>query len=193
MTYFADKAPIKLAENRSALSTPVTSSVVARNRPLVTVDLRGVAYAASRISSTLKGSTKQFGWLQAPATKISFPFSRIMIPATIRISNFRIWLPSGMVPPMTNREEGFRLTREAKNPHKVAGDGFRATLGFYRECPGPPVCGKNCSSKYRAADQPRRNHYWSIGKPNANLGHLRICCTPGEIEQQSSTALQPSL
>jgi hypothetical protein len=68
MTYFADKAPIKLADNRSALSTPVTSSVVARNRPLMTVDLRGVAYAASRISSTLKGSTKQFGWLQAPAT-----------------------------------------------------------------------------------------------------------------------------
>jgi hypothetical protein len=26
-------------------------------------------YAASRISSNLKGSTKQFGWLQAPATK----------------------------------------------------------------------------------------------------------------------------
>jgi len=34
----------------------------------MTVDLRGAAYAASRISSTLKGSTKQFGWLQAPAT-----------------------------------------------------------------------------------------------------------------------------
>jgi hypothetical protein len=65
MTYFADKAPIKLADNRSALSTPVTSSVVARNRPLMTVDLRGVAYAANRISFTLKGSTKQFGWLQA--------------------------------------------------------------------------------------------------------------------------------
>ena len=28
MTYFADKAPNKLAENRSALSTPDTSSVV---------------------------------------------------------------------------------------------------------------------------------------------------------------------
>jgi hypothetical protein len=35
----------------------------------MTVDLRGAAYAASRISSTLKGTTKQFGWLQAPATK----------------------------------------------------------------------------------------------------------------------------
>jgi hypothetical protein len=31
-----------------------------------------VVYAASRISSNLKGSTKQFGWLQAPATNISF-------------------------------------------------------------------------------------------------------------------------
>src|SRR6202048_3012597 len=33
------------------------------------VDLRGAAYAASRISSTLKGSTKQFGWLQALTTE----------------------------------------------------------------------------------------------------------------------------
>jgi hypothetical protein len=32
------------------------------------VDLGGAAYAASRISPTLKGSTKQFGWLQAIAT-----------------------------------------------------------------------------------------------------------------------------
>jgi hypothetical protein len=39
----------------------------------MTVDLRGAAYAASRISSTLKGSTKQFGWLQASATKLSLP------------------------------------------------------------------------------------------------------------------------
>jgi hypothetical protein len=54
----------------------------------VTVDLRGAAYAASRINSPLKGSTKQFGWLQAPATKKSF-LSRISAsPATIRIDNF---------------------------------------------------------------------------------------------------------
>ena len=33
----------------------------------MTFDLLGV-YATSRISSNLKGSTKQFGWLQAPAT-----------------------------------------------------------------------------------------------------------------------------
>src|SRR5260370_36156763 len=51
----------------------------------MTVDLRGVAYAASRISSTLKGSTKQFGWLQAPATKISFLSIISANPATIRI------------------------------------------------------------------------------------------------------------
>jgi hypothetical protein len=37
----------------------------------MTVDLRGAAYAASRISSMLKGNTKQFGWLQAAATKRS--------------------------------------------------------------------------------------------------------------------------
>ena len=43
------------------------------NRTLMTVDLRSVAYAASRISSTLKGSTKQFGWLQAFVTSISSP------------------------------------------------------------------------------------------------------------------------
>jgi hypothetical protein len=29
-----------------------------------------VVYAASRISSNLKGSTKQFGWLQGSATKL---------------------------------------------------------------------------------------------------------------------------
>jgi hypothetical protein len=39
-----------------------------RQSCIVTVDLRGAAYAASRISSTLRGSTNQFGWLQAPAT-----------------------------------------------------------------------------------------------------------------------------
>jgi hypothetical protein len=33
------------------------------------------AYAASRISSNLKGTTKQFGWFQAPATKKSFAFN----------------------------------------------------------------------------------------------------------------------
>ena len=32
MTYFADKAPNKLAENRSALSTPNTSSVAKCSR-----------------------------------------------------------------------------------------------------------------------------------------------------------------
>jgi hypothetical protein len=31
------------------------------------------AYSASRISSNLKGSTKQFGWLQASATMGSVP------------------------------------------------------------------------------------------------------------------------
>jgi hypothetical protein len=46
---------------------------------------RGAAYAASRISSTLKGSTKQFGWLQAPATKTSLPSATSANPATIRI------------------------------------------------------------------------------------------------------------
>ena len=51
----------------------------------MTVDLRGAAYAASRISSTLKGSTKQFGWLQASATKnYSAPMSSDYA-ATIRI------------------------------------------------------------------------------------------------------------
>ena len=38
------------------------------------------AHAASRISSRLKGKTKQFGWLRAPATKIFFPFSNIHEP-----------------------------------------------------------------------------------------------------------------
>ena len=42
-------------------------------------------YAARRISSNLKGSTKQFGWLQASATKISFLSPTSANPATIRI------------------------------------------------------------------------------------------------------------
>ncbi len=51
----------------------------------MTVDLRGAAYAASRISSTLKGSTKQFGWLQASATTNYSPPVSYKYPATIRI------------------------------------------------------------------------------------------------------------
>jgi hypothetical protein len=55
----------------------------------VTVDLRGAAYAASRISSTLNGSTKQFGWLQATATRNhSAPISS-EYPATIRIDSLQ--------------------------------------------------------------------------------------------------------
>ena len=37
-------------------------------------------YAATRISSNLKGSTKQFGWLQASATESLFRFSRFPMP-----------------------------------------------------------------------------------------------------------------
>jgi hypothetical protein len=37
-------------------------------------------YAASQISSSLKGSTKQFGWLQAPATKTIFPINNFREP-----------------------------------------------------------------------------------------------------------------
>jgi hypothetical protein len=47
----------------------------ATNDPLMTVDLRGAAYAAIRISSMLEGSTKQFGWLQASATNKFFLLS----------------------------------------------------------------------------------------------------------------------
>ena len=43
------------------------------------------AYAASRISSNLKGTTKQFGWLQAAATKVYFLLITSANPATIRI------------------------------------------------------------------------------------------------------------
>jgi len=53
----------------------------------MTVD-RGAAYAASRISSTLKGSTKQFGWLQAVATKVFSLSITSANPATIRICDF---------------------------------------------------------------------------------------------------------
>ena len=38
------------------------------------------AYAASRISSNLKGTTKQFGWLQASATKDFLPPQQPRLP-----------------------------------------------------------------------------------------------------------------
>jgi hypothetical protein len=50
----------------------------------MTVDLRGTAYAASRMSSTLKGSTKQFGWLQASATRSYAAPTSCDYPVTIR-------------------------------------------------------------------------------------------------------------
>jgi hypothetical protein len=55
----------------------------------MTVDLRGAAYAASRISSTLKSSTKQFGWLQASATKVS---SLSITSANLQPSEFVIFV-----------------------------------------------------------------------------------------------------
>src|SRR6266852_5461541 len=45
----------------------------------------GSFYAANWISSNLKGSTKQFGWLQASATKVSSLSITSANPATIRI------------------------------------------------------------------------------------------------------------
>ena len=55
----------------SAFKRACSDWLVAWNHPLMTVDLRGAGYAASRISSGVKGNTKQFGWLQASATKTS--------------------------------------------------------------------------------------------------------------------------
>ena len=52
----------------------------------MTVDLRGATYSASRI---IKGRTKQFGWLQAPATNyrtcltIQFTFPVTMRPKVL--------------------------------------------------------------------------------------------------------------
>jgi hypothetical protein len=45
----------------------------------VTFGLLGV-YAANRINSNLKGNTKQFGWLQAPATQNSFRLNNFYRP-----------------------------------------------------------------------------------------------------------------
>jgi hypothetical protein len=45
------------------------------------------AYAASRISSNLKGSTKQFGWLQASAIRNYSAAIGSEHPATIRIDS----------------------------------------------------------------------------------------------------------
>jgi len=48
---------------------------------------RALAMLRAPISCNLKGSTKQFAWLQAPATKISFLSTISANPATIRICN----------------------------------------------------------------------------------------------------------
>jgi hypothetical protein len=51
------------------------------------------AYDASRISCNLKGSTKQFGWLQASATtNCSVPVTS-EYPATIRFDKMKVALP----------------------------------------------------------------------------------------------------
>jgi len=44
-------------------------------------------YAARRISSNLKGSTKEVGWLQASTTKFSSGSKTCWPPATIQICN----------------------------------------------------------------------------------------------------------
>ncbi len=45
-------------------------------------------YAAGRTSSTRKGRTSKFGWLQGPATKNMFLSVTSGNPATIRIDDF---------------------------------------------------------------------------------------------------------
>jgi hypothetical protein len=54
-----------------------------------------MATAALRIlrRSNLEGSTKQFGWLQAPATRKSFLSAPSANPATIQIDNSLIAIP----------------------------------------------------------------------------------------------------
>src|SRR3984885_9434987 len=72
------------------------SRLYGSNRQPMTFDLARAGYAASRISSTLKGSTKQFGWLQAPATKIILVRSGDIGNRTFRRHGLHFW-PEGVV------------------------------------------------------------------------------------------------
>jgi hypothetical protein len=45
----------------------------------MTVYLRAAAYAARRISSALKGSIKQFGWLQTPCNLNFFCLKKLRV------------------------------------------------------------------------------------------------------------------
>jgi hypothetical protein len=60
---------------------------ITRDAPKQIANLTTVhaGYAASRISSNLKGRTKQFGWLQASATRRFFLSTVSRCPATIKI------------------------------------------------------------------------------------------------------------
>jgi len=59
---------------RSASTLPESSG---KCKGRIELPFRRAAYAANRISANLKGSTKQFGWLQATATS-KFGLSDIM-------------------------------------------------------------------------------------------------------------------
>ena len=64
-------------------------------------------YATSRINSNLKGSTKQFGWLQASATKLS---SLSIISQTLQPCEFvSQWIFENVA-----CNEGFYISRGAR-------------------------------------------------------------------------------
>ena len=91
----------------------------------MTVDLRGAAYAASRISSTLKGSTKQFGWLQAPATIL------VIHKAGILDSGLLLAIAAGLfIGPHTvhGNRPPLRLSRVAPVPNRASNSDHRTPL-----------------------------------------------------------------
>jgi len=95
----------------------------------MTVDLRGVGYAAGRISSTLKGRTKQFGWLQAPATIYGFEGLYWRSP---QFPNHRIATVLGL---KFFRETSFALSLSCL----LIADGRSAGIGPARGCALPKM------------------------------------------------------
>jgi len=78
----SSRISVLLAHDRHgtpASESALNSRVVGYRKQLPHITLHA-GYAASRISSNLRGSTKQFGWLQAPATKKFLPFNNFCKP-----------------------------------------------------------------------------------------------------------------
>jgi hypothetical protein len=102
------------------------------------------SYAASRISSNLKGSTKQFGWLQASATKNYSATISSEYTATIRIDKNEDRTPC------LSRRRRSRVRVSSLPPHYVGPPSFFLVRKPYRS-----RTGHDCQDKRRFFSEAR--------------------------------------